>query len=98
MATENKEEPGAAAAAGSPQKQPEGLTIVLPSMANLPPLPPVQLEPKRLVWLGGLAAMGIAGVLSWPMVAAVGVGSYVAERFARTEMRAELRKFQGNKQ
>lgn len=98
MAIENKEEPGAGTTTGSPPKQPEGLTIVLPSMANLPPLPPVQLEPKRLLWLGGLAAMGIVGALSWPVVAAVGVGSYVAERFARAEIRAEFRKDLSNKQ
>lgn len=98
MATENKEESGAGTTAGSPPKKPEGLTIILPSMANLPPLPPVQLEPKRLLWLGGLAFMGVVGVLTWPVVAAVGVGSYVAERFARAEIRAEFRKDQSNKQ
>jgi hypothetical protein len=53
-------------------------------------LPPVQLEPKRLLWFGGLAAMGVFGVLQWPVVAAVGVGSYVAERFAKSEIRKEL--------
>ncbi len=66
------------------------VTITLPSMASLPPLPPVQLEPKRLLWLGGLAALGVVGVLEWPVVAVVGVGSYVAERFARDEMRKSL--------
>jgi hypothetical protein len=95
---QDKEESGPGSTAGLGSKKPEGLTIILPSMANLPPLPPVQLEPKRLLWLGGLAIMGVVGVLQWPVVAAVGVGSYVAERFARAEIRAEFRKDQSNKQ
>jgi hypothetical protein len=72
---------------GQGRPTPDTVTITLPSMANLPPLPPVQLEPKRLLWLGGLAALGVIGVLEWPVVAAIGVGSYVAERFARDEIR-----------
>lgn len=42
------------------------------------------MEPKRLLWYGGLAAAGVVGILEWPVVAAVGVGTYVAERFARS--------------
>ncbi|HEY6797956.1 MAG TPA: hypothetical protein VI248_25045 [Kineosporiaceae bacterium] len=54
--------------------------------ASLPPLPGVgQVDPKRLLWWGGLATAGALGVLEWPVVAAVGVGSYVAERFARSD-------------
>ncbi len=44
-------------------------------------------DPKRILWLGGLAALGVIGVLEWPVVAAVGVGSYVAERFAKDDVR-----------
>jgi hypothetical protein len=66
---------------------PEQVTITLPSLASLPPLPPIQIEPKRLMWLGGLAVLGIAGVVEWPVIAVVGVGSYLAERFARDEAR-----------
>lgn len=73
------------AAQGPPS--PGKVTITLPSLANLPPLPPVQMEPKRLLWLGGLAVLGVFGVLEWPVVAVVGVGSYVAERFAKDEIR-----------
>jgi hypothetical protein len=90
--------PGSERRAAGPPDEPQRVTITLPSMANLPPLPPVQLEPKRVLWLGGLAAMGVVGVLSWPVVAAVGVGSYVAERFARSGARDEIRKAQGHKQ
>ena len=100
MATEaqDKEESGQGSTTGQGSKKPEGLTIILPSIADLPPLPPVQLEPKRVLWLGGLAMMGVIGVLQWPVVAAVGVGSYVAERLARAEIRAEFQKDQSNKQ
>lgn len=45
------------------------------------------MEPKRLLWFGGLAAAGVVGVLEWPVVAAVGIGSYVAEKFAETNRR-----------
>lgn len=42
-------------------------------------------DPKRLLWLGGLAAVGALGVLEWPVVAAVGVGTYVAEQLAKAD-------------
>lgn len=84
-ATQSATGEGGTAGTGQPGSQ--RVTITLPSMSNLPPLPPVQLEPKRLLWFGGLAALGVVGVLEWPVVAAVGVGSYVAERFARDEIR-----------
>lgn len=45
-------------------------------------------EPKRVLWLGGLVGLGVIGLLEWPVVAAVGVGSYVAERFAKSDTRA----------
>ena len=45
------------------------------------------MEPKRLLWFGGLAAAGVVGALEWPVVAAVGIGSYVAERFAESNRR-----------
>lgn len=91
VAGQNKSEPSEPANredTGGQGTAPAGnVTITLPSLANLPPLPPVQLEPKRLLWLGGLAALGVMGVLEWPVVAVVGVGSYVAERFAKDEFR-----------
>lgn len=52
----------------------------IPAMSEL-------MEPKRLLWFGGLAAAGVVGVLEWPVVAAVGIGSYVAERFAESNRR-----------
>jgi len=55
--------------------------------AQIPPLPALIGDPKRLLWLGGLVAVGALGVLEWPVVAAVGVGSYVAEQFAKNDTR-----------
>ena len=49
------------------------------------------MEPKRLLWLGGLAALATIEVLEWPVAVAIGAGSYVAERFAREDVRRDLR-------
>lgn len=55
---------------------------------SLPSLPSaLQVDPKRLLWIGGLVAVGTLGVLEWPVVAAVGVGSYVAEQLAKSDVR-----------
>ncbi|GAB3270734.1 hypothetical protein GCM10027449_05920 [Sinomonas notoginsengisoli] len=72
--TANEEEHRAAAA---------GTTITVPSITGVADA----LEPKHLLWFGGLAVAGAIGVLEWPVVAAVGVGTYVAERFARSGRR-----------
>lgn len=47
-------------------------------------------DPKRLLWIGGLAAVGVLGVVEWPVVATVGVGSYVAEQFAKSDVKKDL--------
>jgi hypothetical protein len=44
--------------------------------ANLP-------STERLVYYGGLAALAVAGMLEWPVAAAVGVGVWVATRAGR---------------
>jgi hypothetical protein len=49
------------------------------------------MEPKRLLWLGGLAALATMEVLEWPVAVAIGAGSYVAERFARDDVRRDLK-------
>ena len=48
------------------------------------------MDPKRLLWLGGLAALATIEVLEWPVAVAIGAGSYVAERFARDDVRRDL--------
>jgi hypothetical protein len=65
---------------------PAGTTITVPSLQSLPGVADA-FEPKHLLWFGGLAAAGAIGVLEWPVVAAVGIGTYVAERFARSARR-----------
>lgn len=64
-----------------------GTTITVPSFARMMPAVGEAFEPKHLLWFGGLAAAGAIGVLEWPVVAAVGIGTYVAERFARSARR-----------
>ena len=64
-----------------------------PSGSRLPiPLPglPANVDPKRMLWWGGLAALAAVGVIEWPVAAVVGAGSYVAERLAREDTRRDL--------
>lgn len=37
----------------------------------------------RLLWWGGLAGVAALGVVDWPVAVVVGVGSWVAEQYAR---------------
>jgi hypothetical protein len=39
-------------------------------------------DPKRMLWLGGLAALAAVEVIEWPVALVVGAGSYVAEWMA----------------
>lgn len=68
---------------------PPRTTPSIPSLPSLPSLPlpglPFGVDPKRLLWYGGLAALATVGVLEWPVAAVVGVGSYVTERMARDD-------------
>jgi hypothetical protein len=55
------------------------------------PLPGVgDVDPMRLLWLGGLAAVAAIELIEWPVALAVGVGSVVAERLAREDLRKDL--------
>ncbi|GAB2446638.1 hypothetical protein GCM10027187_11080 [Streptosporangium sandarakinum] len=42
-------------------------------------LPP----PERLVYYGGLGALAVAGLIEWPVAAAIGVGTVIAQRARR---------------
>ena len=44
--------------------------------------------PGNVIWWGGLAAVAALGVVDWPVVALVGVGTWVAERHARQSAHA----------
>jgi hypothetical protein len=48
-------------------------------------------DPLRLLWLGGLAALATIEIIEWPVALAVGAGSYVAERLARQDVLQEVR-------
>jgi hypothetical protein len=81
-----------AASAGVQGQQTSGQTSGQASGAGLgmglrAQLPAVQTDPRRILWWGGLAAAGVVGLVEWPVVAAVGVGSWVAEQFAKDDMR-----------
>ncbi|OUC95603.1 hypothetical protein CA984_18115 [Streptosporangium minutum] len=52
-------------------------------------LPP----PDRMIYYGGLGALAVAGLIEWPVAAAIGVGTLVAQR-ARAERRPESPVFQ----
>ena len=49
--------------------------VVLPALGSIR-LPP----PKTLAWFGGLAALGILGVMEWPVVAVIGAGHLLAQQ------------------
>jgi hypothetical protein len=57
---------------------------------RLPLLRIGDIDPLRLLWLGGLAAMATIEVIEWPVALALGAASVVAERLARQEMRKDL--------
>jgi hypothetical protein len=81
------QQPGAASATGPAGGQaPNGGGIPLP----IPGLPS-SIDPKRVLWWGGLAALAAVGVIEWPVAAVVGAGSYVAERWARDDARRAAR-------
>lgn len=67
------------------QQDQQGGMMGMPVQMSMPDS--IQVDPKRLLWVGGLLAVGALGVIEWPVVAAVGVGSYVAEQFAKESRR-----------
>jgi hypothetical protein len=48
------------------------------------------IDPQRLLWWGGLAAVAAVGIVEWPVALVVGAGSYVAERLVREDVRRDL--------
>lgn len=68
--------------------QPQSRTRAGGAFPSLPvPGLPFSVDPKKVLWWGGLAALATVGVLEWPVAAVVGAGSYVAERWARDDAR-----------
>jgi hypothetical protein len=60
-----------------------GFQLPLPGMGNVDPL--------RLLWLGGLAALATIEIIEWPVALTLGAGSYIAERLARQDVLQEVR-------
>lgn len=85
--------PTARAEAGAALHQPEsgrsqgflaGFQVPLPGVGNVDPL--------RLLWLGGLAALATIEIIEWPVALTLGAGSFIAERLARQEAREDIRR------
>ncbi|GAA4221984.1 hypothetical protein GCM10023075_11950 [Streptosporangium album] len=49
-------------------------------------LPP----PERMVYYGGLGALAVAGLIEWPVAAAIGVGTMIAQRARRQGRSAKV--------
>ena len=80
-------EPGDAAATGTAGQQSSagsGFPLPMPGL-------PVNVDPKKVLWWGGLAALATIGVIEWPVAAVVGAGSWVAEQWAREDARRDER-------
>jgi hypothetical protein len=45
----------------------------------------LELNPTRMMWWGGLAALAAIEIIEWPVALVVGAGSFVAERLARQD-------------
>ena len=43
----------------------------------------LDINPTRMLWWGGLAALAAIEIIEWPVALVVGAGSFVAERLAR---------------
>lgn len=89
---ETRDQPGAAGGAAVTSEGEGGERVVAASGGFRLPLPGELaggMDPKRLLWLGGLAALAAVEVIEWPVALVVGAGSYVAERLARDEARRD---------
>jgi hypothetical protein len=81
------DQPGDTAATGTAgQQSVPGKSFPLPMPGLL-----ANVDPKRVLWWGGLAALAAVEVIDWPVAAVVGAGSYVAERWARQAAQRDMR-------
>ena len=44
-----------------------------------------EVNPTRMLWWGGLAALAVVEIIEWPVALVVGAGSFVAERMAHQD-------------
>lgn len=66
----------------SPSSSPSA-SVPAVSMPGLP----FNVDPKKMLWWGGLGALAAVGMIEWPVAAVVGAGSWLAERWARDDAR-----------
>ena len=59
--------------------------ITLPALGRISLGPPDQ-----LAYFAGIATLTALEIIEWPVALAVGVGSYVAERLAREDVRQDM--------
>lgn len=61
--------------------------VAVPSIGvphvSRPHVPAVTGRTGRALWLGGLGALALAGMIDWPVAGVVAVGAWVAEQRAR---------------
>ncbi|MBV9160788.1 MAG: hypothetical protein JO281_04350 [Pseudonocardiales bacterium] len=63
----------------------EGKTMRALAGFRLPLPQGFDVDPKRVLWLGGLAALAAVEIIEWPVALVVGAGSFVAEWMARQD-------------
>jgi hypothetical protein len=75
----------------APEHAPDHGLLHFPSL-HVPHVPVPSLHvgvpsgtPGRVLWWGGLAAVAAFGVVDWPVVGLVAVGTWVAEQHARAD-------------
>ena len=76
------------------ERKEQGAPVGLPRL----PLPGIRVGmptgiPGRVLWWGGLAALAAFDIVEWPVAVLAGVGSWVAEQYAKAaqSQRAEQR-------
>jgi hypothetical protein len=54
---------------------------------RLPGMPGTgQIEPRRMLLWGGLAALAVVEIIEWPVALAIGAGSYLTEQLTKRDV------------
>ena len=87
--------PGATTTTGTGQAEPDTVVVRLPFLTvslsrpaarpvdapgSAAPAEPGSTGVQRLLFYGGVAALGVVGAVEWPVAAAIAAGTYVASR------------------
>lgn len=73
-------------AAGKVEDNEQGKNVSASAGFRLPWPQSFELDPKRVLWLGGLTALAAVEIIEWPVALVVGAGSFVAEWMARQDV------------